>query len=52
MKFRTGTTLETLDIGIDDGPVTLELTGQLLDGSSFTARDCVQVVPPSSGETS
>jgi hypothetical protein len=46
LKFRTGTTLEALGIGLGDSVVTVELTGTLFDGSSFVARDCLVVMPP------
>ncbi len=28
----------------------MELTGELADGSSFTARDCLVIVPPNAGQ--
>jgi hypothetical protein len=49
MKFRTDETLAALGIGVGDGVVTVELTGNMNDGSPFCARDCVIVVPPGSG---
>ncbi len=49
LKFRTSTTLAALGLGAGDGVVTLELTGEMLDGTPFCARDCVVVVPPGSG---
>ena len=50
MKFRTDETLAALSIGAGSGVVTLELTGTMLDGTPFCARDCIVVVPPGSGQ--
>ncbi|MCZ6654944.1 MAG: hypothetical protein O7D91_18195 [Planctomycetota bacterium] len=50
MKFGTDATLAALGIGVGDGVVTVELSGNLLDGTSFcSALDCLVVVPPGSG---
>ena len=49
LKFRTDTTLAALGIGVGDGVVTLELTGMMMNGTPFCARDCMVVVPPGSG---
>ncbi len=48
MKFRTDTTLAALGLGAGDS-ATLELTGEMLDGTAFCARDCIVVVPPGVG---
>ncbi|MCH8880000.1 MAG: hypothetical protein IID34_08970 [Planctomycetes bacterium] len=49
LKFRTDTTLAALGIGVGNGVVTLELTGMMMNGTPFCARDCMVVVPPGSG---
>jgi hypothetical protein len=49
LKFRTSD-LITLGIGAESGVTTVELTGELADGSSFAARDCLVIVPPSAGQ--
>ncbi|MCH8963317.1 MAG: lamin tail domain-containing protein [Planctomycetes bacterium] len=51
LKFRTSTTLEALGLSAGDGVVTVELTGSMVDGSTFVARDCVVIVPPGSGQS-
>lgn len=48
LKFRTSEMLADLDLGIGGGTVTLELTGELTDGSIVVGRGCVVVVPPGS----
>jgi hypothetical protein len=44
LKFATGAMSGFLSS--EEGQVTLQLTGQLTDGSDFVARDCVTIVPP------
>ncbi|MCH8053383.1 MAG: hypothetical protein IH895_04930, partial [Planctomycetes bacterium] len=51
LKFRTDTTLAALGLTASGGVTTVELTGSMLDGSTFVARDCVVVVPPGSGQS-
>lgn len=48
LKFRTSEMLVALDLSIGAGTVTLELTGELTDGSIVVGRGCVAVVPPGS----
>ncbi|MCH8880010.1 MAG: hypothetical protein IID34_09020 [Planctomycetes bacterium] len=49
LKFRTSDLL-ALGLGAESGVTTVELSGELADGSSFTARDCLVIVPPSAGQ--
>ena len=49
LKFKTSDMLADLDLAIGGGTVTLELTGELTDGSIVIGRGCVAVVPPGSG---
>jgi hypothetical protein len=53
MKFKTQEVVEALEL--DDVPggslVELVVSGELLDGRSFTASDCVRIVPPGGGGT-
>ena len=50
LKFRTSTTLEALGLSVADGVTTLELTGELEDGTLFAARDCIVIVPAGAGQ--
>lgn len=52
MKFRSQEVVSALQLGELSGGTTLELTlnGLLLDGSSFSARDCIRLVPPGGGQ--
>jgi hypothetical protein len=43
LMFATGNL--RLFLSPDDGQVTLELRGQMIDGTEFRARDCVTIVP-------
>ncbi|MCH8881510.1 MAG: hypothetical protein IID34_16720, partial [Planctomycetes bacterium] len=51
LKFRTDTTLAALGLTAADGVTTVELSGSMMDGSAFVARDCMVVVPPGSGQS-
>jgi hypothetical protein len=54
LKFRRRTMTEVMEL--DDVPggelVELVLSGELTDGTAFTARDCIRIVPPVLGQPS
>ena len=45
MKFRAREFSTVLGLTPDSGQVTLELSGVLEDGTPFSARDCILIVP-------
>ncbi|MHC4210011.1 MAG: hypothetical protein ACYSWT_09905 [Planctomycetota bacterium] len=54
LKFRRTTMVEVMELGDVPGGelVELVLAGELTDGTAFTARDCIRLVPPHVGEPS
>jgi hypothetical protein len=48
LKFMTQEVVQALELNDLPGgePVQLEVSGTLLDGTEFTARDCIWIVPP------
>jgi len=53
LKFRTDDVAGALQLAGLSGGTTVELvlTGLLADGSSFSAQDCIRLVPPGTGAT-
>lgn len=52
LKFKTQDVVSALQLGESSSGTTLELTltGLLMDGSSFSAGDCIRLVPPGDGQ--
>ena len=46
MKFKTDDVVATLGMFEGEGPYELVVTGMLLDGTEFSASDCIRIVPP------
>ena len=46
MKFKTDDVVAALGLVEGGGPYELVVTGMLLDGTEFSASDCVRIVPP------